>query len=160
MSGQLTQQELDERVAILRKFRTLLEQQRSKFREYLNVLENQHGKIEADDGEALAAHAELENQIVENIMSLQKVIVPMEHLYNTKGVLADKDSSVTKIQAELDNLRQQVLAQNERNRSLLQAHLDQVKLQLNTAGKLNPYFGKRSVYAERSSTGSIVSVVS
>ena len=37
--AELTQQELDERVALLRKFRSVLEQQRNKFQEYLTVLE-------------------------------------------------------------------------------------------------------------------------
>ena len=37
---ELTQQELDERVALLRKFRSLLEQQRNKFREYLRNKES------------------------------------------------------------------------------------------------------------------------
>ena len=37
----LSKEELDERVAILKRFRALLEQQRTKFREYLKVLESQ-----------------------------------------------------------------------------------------------------------------------
>ena len=35
--AEISQEELNERVAILRKFRSLLEQQREKFREYLKV---------------------------------------------------------------------------------------------------------------------------
>ena len=41
MENELTQAELDERVAILKRFRTLLEKQREKFQEYLKVLEKQ-----------------------------------------------------------------------------------------------------------------------
>lgn len=79
---QLTQEEIAERVAILKRFRTLLEQQRNKFQEYLHVLECQQGKIELEDGDALFAHAELEQQIVANISNLQKVIEPMQSMYN------------------------------------------------------------------------------
>ena len=43
---EISQAELDERVAILRKFRALLEQQRKKFQEYLAVLEKQEHSIE------------------------------------------------------------------------------------------------------------------
>ena len=39
---QLTQEELNERVEILKKLRALLEMQRNKFREYLKVLEQHH----------------------------------------------------------------------------------------------------------------------
>ena len=60
---EISQAELDERVAILRKFRALLEQQRKKFQEYLAVLEKQEHSIEEEDTEALVAHAELEQAI-------------------------------------------------------------------------------------------------
>ncbi|MBR3548799.1 MAG: flagellar biosynthesis protein FlgN, partial [Treponema sp.] len=77
----LSKEELDERVAILKRFRALLEQQRTKFREYLKVLESQEKRINAEDAESLLAHTELEKRIVKGIASLQKVIVPMQDLY-------------------------------------------------------------------------------
>ena len=46
---ELSAKELEERIAILRRFKSLLEQQRNKFQEYLTVLENQQNKIEKDD---------------------------------------------------------------------------------------------------------------
>ncbi|MBR7064567.1 MAG: flagellar biosynthesis protein FlgN, partial [Treponema sp.] len=58
--SELTQQEFEERVAILKRFRTLLEQQRNKFREYLNVLEKHQESILEENTEALVAHTELE----------------------------------------------------------------------------------------------------
>ena len=82
----LTQEEIDERIAILKRFRKLLEEQRNKFREYLDVLEKQQSAIEKGDTEAMLAHTELEQQIVANIGSLQKVITPIEKLYEAKGV--------------------------------------------------------------------------
>ena len=69
---ELTQAQIDERIAVLKRFRTLLEQQRNKFREYLHVLECQQNKIEEEDGDALVAHAELEQQIVSNIQICRK----------------------------------------------------------------------------------------
>lgn len=158
MAEELSQRELDERVAILKRFRALLEQQRSKFKEYLAVLESQHGKIEAEDEESLTVHAELGNQIVKNIASLQKVIVPMQRLYQSKGWLADSSKSVLRIQDELNVLREKVLVQNEKNRALLQSKMGQVRTQLNAISRLNPYFGNRSVYSERSATGNVISV--
>ena len=85
MEQKISKEELDERVAILKKFRMLLEQQRKKFQEYLKVLESQENKIAEEDSDSLIAHSELEAQIVQGIGSLQKVIVPMQELYNKSG---------------------------------------------------------------------------
>ena len=60
---ELTQEELNERVALLKKFRGLLEQQRAKFQEYLTVLEKQQDSISTENTDALLAHTELEQQI-------------------------------------------------------------------------------------------------
>ena len=81
---ELTQAEIDERTAILRRFRSLLEQQREKFREYLLVLESQSKVIQEENTESLLAHTELEQQIASHIISLQKVIKPMELMYQER----------------------------------------------------------------------------
>lgn len=152
----LSQEELDERVAVLRRFRSLLEQQRNKFREYLKVLESQQTKIEEDDGESLMAHAELETQIVANISSLQKVILPLQKLYEAGG--KDEKVGVEVLQSELADLQSKVLAQNEKNRNLLRVHMAQIREQLNTMAAMNPYRGRRSVYAPKEAVGAMVAV--
>ena len=146
----LAQQELDERVAILRRFRSLLEEQRNKFREYLRVLEKQQDKITEDDGDGLTAHAELETQILQSIAGLQKVIEPMQSLYQTVAgsISAADNASVARVQSDLESIQRQVLAQNEKNRKLLRAHINQIRAQLDTLMQNNPYRGRRSVYAE------------
>lgn len=156
------QQELEERIAILRRFRKLIEEQRNKFREYLLVLEKQQGTIETDNTEALIAHTELEQQIVAHIGSLQRVIVPMQRLYQAvsigPGFAADDTDQITKIQAELSTLQNSVLEQNEKNRKLLQTHIDQIKTQMYSVRAANPYRGKQSVYAEPSVRGNIIQI--
>lgn len=160
---QLSEQELEERVAILKRFRKLLEQQRNKFQEYLIVLENQQGKIEVQDSEAMLAHAELENQIVENIASLQKVIVPMEGMYNAVRnpngpvVPVSDESKIEQLQFDLAALQKKVLEQNKRNRTLLQQSMAQVRTQLTNMALCNPYRGRSSVYSEKGTVGSAVS---
>lgn len=149
---ELTKTEIDERVAILKRFKALLEQQRAKFREYLRVLESQQDKIELDDGDSLVAHAELEQQIVSNISCLQKVIEPMQSMYNAVSsgglISGDDKAGVQKMQAELSSLQEKVLAQNAKNRELLKNHIELIKEQLVNIKKSNPYVGKRSVYAQ------------
>lgn len=151
--GELSREELDERIAVLRRFRALLEQQRQKFRDYLVVLERQHEKIEADDTDALVAHTELENQIVASIGRLQKVIVPLRPIYE-KGAPSD---AIVQIQEDLDALQKKVLIQNERNRTLLQTRMRELRAQMSAFAAKNPYRGRRSVYAERP-VGNTVSI--
>lgn len=153
MESHLTQEELDERIAILKKFRQLLEQQRTKFQEYLSVLEAQESRIAEDDADALIAHSELEAQIVRGIGSLQKVIVPMQELYNSSHAASYNPAAavpVSCIQRDLERLHSQVLVQNERNRNLLKVHMTQLKKQI--AEFKNPYRALHSVYAQKSAS--------
>ncbi|MCR5725184.1 MAG: flagellar biosynthesis protein FlgN [Treponema sp.] len=150
---ELTQEELNERIAVLRRYRTLLEAQRNKFREYLMVLEKQEAKIEADDSEALEMHAQLENQIVANIAGLQKVILPIQRMYEKAGI-----EGAETMQAELQELQQRVLAQNEKNRSLLASRLTAIRTQMTDMRVMNPYRARRSIYAEKTAGGSMIAV--
>lgn len=152
---QITQEELNERIALLRKFKMVLMQQREKFRQYLEVLEKQETSIETENSETLLSHTELEQQVVANIMNLQKVIVPMSKLYKERGVNIE-DASVIAIQKDLDDLQKQVLAQNEKNRELLKSHIVQIRKQIATLK--NPYKVAHSVYAEKANVGNLVLV--
>ncbi|WP_027727971.1 hypothetical protein [Treponema sp. C6A8] len=153
---ELTQEELNERVAILRRFRTLLEQQRGKFREYLTVLEKQQDSISNENTEALLAHTELEQQVVKNLMNLQKVIVPMRQMYHSAAPSEEQDKEIYALQDELSSLQERVLAQNKINRDLLRVHLGQIKMQL--AGLKNPYRNLTSVYAQKQPVSQMVEV--
>lgn len=157
--AELTDEELNERVAILRRFRTLLEQQRSKFQEYLNVLEKQENAISAEDTNAIINHAELEQQVVAGIKNLQKVIVPMSEMYKSsaKNANSESDKSVESIQNELEKLQGKVLEQNQKNRELLKKHLVQIRSQIENFK--NPYRKNRSVYASaQNAHGSLIAV--
>ncbi|MBR6153401.1 MAG: flagellar biosynthesis protein FlgN [Treponema sp.] len=159
MVEQVSQEELNERIAILRRFRALLEQQRTKFREYLKVLEQQESKICEQDAQALIAHSELEAQIVRGIGSLQKVIGPMQKLYlsaKTSTYNPQDIIPIEKLQDDLTHLQTQVLAQNERNRQLLRTQLEDLKEQIATLR--NPYRKLNSVYAADPDSGNLIQV--
>jgi len=152
---EISAQELEERVALLKKFRSLLQQQRDKFREYLNVLEKQENSITTENADALLAHTELEQQVVSNIMNLQKVIVPMADLYRERGG-DQREESIANLQSDLSKLQNQVLAQNKKNRELLRSHIASIRTQI--ASFRNPYKNRRSIYAEKTGTGNMVAV--
>ena len=162
----LTQEEIDERIAILRRFRALLEQQRNKFREYLEVLEKQQTAIEKGDTEALLAHTELEQQIVANIGNLQKVITPMEKLYESKSAPIfgggggnsnnnEEAAFIPHLKTDLMKLQQEVLLRNRQNCDMLRSNMAEMKTRM--AMFRNPYKNSRSIYAN-SSTASLVNV--
>ena len=144
----ITQEELNERVAILKRFRSLLEQQRNKFREYLTVLEKQQDSINDENTEKLLAHTEIEQQVVQNLSNLQKVIVPMTKMYNSINGKTDA-LEISRIQNELSDLQAKVLKQNEINRELLRVHVDILRKQITNFK--NPYRNNRSVYANTQS---------
>lgn len=158
--AEISQEELNERVAILRRFRTLLEQQRGKFREYLTVLEKQQDSISSENTEALLAHTELEQQVVKNIINLQKVVVPMRQMYNSvragEAAASDDQKTIESLQQDLTDLQERVLAQNKINRELLKVHIGQIKIQL--AGLKNPYKNLHSVYAQKQPVSQMIEV--
>ncbi len=162
--AEISQEELNERVAILRRFRTLLEQQRGKFKEYLDVLEKQHKSISEENPESLIAHTELEQQVVRNIANLQKVIVPMANMYKSVAasgnVVSENDKkeaqSILQLQNELTDLQEKVLKQNEINRDLLRVHIESIRTQIQNFR--NPYRNARSVYAQPQKVASLVEV--
>ena len=155
---EITQEELNERVEILKKLRALLEMQRNKFREYLKVLEQQEHSIETENSEALIMHTELEQEVVKGIANLQKVIIPMSELYKSSsssdGNISDR--AVNELQKDLSTLQNKVLAQNEKNRELLRTHMTQIKTQIEQFK--NPYRNVKSVYAQKVTAGNFVEV--
>ena len=155
---EITQEELNERVEILKKLRALLEMQRNKFREYLKVLEQQEHYIETENSEALIMHTELEQEVVKGIANLQKVIIPMSELYKSSSSSDGNisDSAVNELQKDLSTLQNKVLAQNEKNRELLRTHMTQIKTQIEQFK--NPYRNVKSVYAQKVTAGNFVEV--
>lgn len=152
---ELSQEEIEQRVAILKRFKTLLIEQRKKFQEYLKVLELQENKIEQEDTESLLKHSQLETEIVASIGSLQKVIVPMQKLYNESKIASYNPQEaipIKNIQDDLRNLQSKVLQQNEKNRTLLKEHMSYLKEQI--MNFKNPCKNRSSIYASRATSGS------
>lgn len=146
---ELSSEELEQRVAVVRRFKSLLEQQKAKLIEYLDVLELQQKEIEAEDADAIMAHTRLEEQIVSNIGTLQKVIAPIEEMYasfSSAGLKAADLRSVAEVQADLSDLHCRIQQQSRHNRDLLRNHMEVLKQQL--TDMRNPFRNGRSVYAD------------
>ena len=151
-TAKLNDSEIAERVAVLKRFRSLLEQQRLKFREYLTVLEKQEKSISDENTDAVLQHTELEESIIAEIFTIQKVIDPLEYMYT--NICKNEHSDIPHLKTDLDDLQKRVLAQNKKNRELLQTHITGLRQQI--ASLKRPYAHKESIYASTARTAALV----
>ena len=143
----LNDSEIAERVAVLKRFRSLLEQQRLKFREYLKVLEQQEKSISDENTDAVLQHTELEESIIAEIFTIQKVIDPLEYMYTNICKNTDH-SDIPHLKTDLDDL------QNKKNRELLETHITGLRQQI--ASLKRPYAHKESIYAGTARTAALI----
>jgi len=156
---EISESELAQRVAVIKRFKELLIQQRERFRNYLAVLDRQQLLIGYGSADEITAHVELEEQIVADIFSIQKVIEPMEVMYNAVGGAAqgggaDADSDdlskfgtfitindVPALKATLEDLKTQAVVRSVRNRDLLSSRMEEINADIQTL-KNNPFISK------------------
>jgi len=77
-----TNEEIERRAAVFKRFRELLYEQYDKLQNYLLVLDNQKKSIENLNGAGISAQIELEEKLCSDIFSIQKCIGPMRALFN------------------------------------------------------------------------------
>ena len=163
--------ELAQRVAILRRFRTLLIQQRDRFRSYLEVLDKQQDIIESGNPEELLSHVELEEKIVADIFSIQKVIDPLEDMYHavisgfgpgrapgTETLRSEGADEVPSLKAALEDLKNEAVIRSTRNKELLSKRMVELRSEIKVL-RNNPYAAasRRSAYSE-GHTASLVDI--
>ncbi|GHT95819.1 hypothetical protein FACS1894141_5110 [Spirochaetia bacterium] len=159
---ELSPEEVQQRVAVLKRFRELLQAQRDRFKKYLEVLDSQKELIEhgrADDkvdGTAdgktddLMTHVELGEQILADIFSIQKVIDPLEALYNAaypdgSPNQADTPADVPSLKTALQGLKDEAVIRVARNKELLSKRMAETRSELKDL-RSNPFAARRSVY--------------
>jgi hypothetical protein len=136
-----------ERVALLRRFKELLIEQRRRFRNYIEVLDKQKNAIENGSVEDIQAHVDLDEKMTAGIISLQKTIEPMRSMYEA---VAGGDSEIPEISAVLENLKTETVKRIETNKNLLQKRMVSIRGELkNLRG--NPFTKRKSIYAENQS---------
>jgi hypothetical protein len=148
--------ELAQRVALLRRFRELLIRQKEHFQGYVAALEKQQAVIESGSAEELLAHVELEEQIVADIFSLQKVIDPLEDMYQAAIPFPPADD-VPALKSALENLKNQAATQSAHNRVLLSSRMAEIRAEI-TSLRNNPFASQaRSMY-QNSVSASLVDI--
>jgi len=161
--------ELAQRVAILKRFKILLSQQRERFKSYLDLLDKQQSVIESGNAEDLLTYVEIEEKIVADIFSIQKVIDPLEEMYNSvvsghdQSQLAAKlehtgnQEEVPSLKASLENLKNEAVMRSTKNKELLSKRMLQLRQEIKTL-RNNPYAASgRSAYSN-SNKASLIDV--
>jgi len=171
VNEEIDSKELAQRVAILKRFKTLLTQQRDRFRSYLDLLDKQQSVIEAGSAEELLAYVEIEEKIVTDIFSIQKVIDPLEEMYSTvisgghqtktpsklKNPASSHDE-VPSLKESLEKLQKEAVIRSAKNRELLSKRMLELRTEIK-ALRNNPYSAnrRRSGFGD-SNTASLVDI--
>jgi hypothetical protein len=134
---QLSQEEFGRRVAILKRFRALLVEQRDRFRAYLAELDRQKDVIETGSAEQLIAHVEFEEKIVADIFAIQKVIDPLDEMYRAAGGRPGKTDEVTDLKSALEGLKKEAAARSSRNQGILSRRMAEIREEIESL-RVNP----------------------
>ena len=155
MKKTLSRQEIDQRVAVLKRFKALLQEQRKKFSDYLVVLETQERSIHEENIDSLVHHTELEQSIIGDIFTIQKVIDPIEEMYRL-GMPDKDDTEVVRLKSDLNKLQSQVLDQNQKNRELLQSRMADLRQEMISINSNYSYTSK--AFAKQEAVSSLVDI--
>ena len=161
-TAELSSNELAQRVAVLKRFKILLGQQRDRFRNYLDLLDKQQNVIESGSAEDLLAYVEIEEKIVSDIFSIQKVIDPLEEMYysvvtgNTSATgAASTGDEVPDLKASLEKLRNEAVIRSTKNKELLSKRMVELRQEIKSL-RSNPYT-QRSGYGS-GNTASLIDI--
>ena len=168
-TADISSAELAQRVAILKRFKTLLSQQRERFRSYLNLLDKQQNVIESGSAEDLLTYVEIEEKIVADIFSIQKVIDPLEEMYN--AVVSDRNPAksllnaegsgaqeeVPSIKASLEILKSEAVIRSTKNKELLSKRMLELRQEIKTL-RNNPYAASGKSAYSNSNKASLVDI--
>jgi len=147
--------ELSRRIAIIKRFKELLKAQRDRFRTYLDSLDKQKDVIQNGTADDLLHYVDLEEKIVTDIFSIQKVIDPLEKMYSDavsephfghasteKRHNSDK-VEVTSLKDALKDLKAEALIRSERNKELLNQRMAEIRSEIKGL-RSNPYVRRKS----------------
>ena len=161
VKSELSSLEVERRVAILRRFRELLSQQRDRFYQYLDVLDKQKNVIESGSPDDLLVHVELEEKIISDIFAIQKVIDPLEEMYkahysasavrqlSSDRAKSEEISELPSLRSALEELRSEAVIRSEQNRELLALRMEELRKEMKTL-RANPYAIHRSAFSGES----------
>jgi len=154
MTMTLTKEEVEKRVALLKRLKVTLAQQREKFQTYMKVLDAEKASIEAEAVDNLRAQVQMEEELVVDIHAIQRVIDPLEAVLH-QAYQGSSDHEVTELRQSLDTLIHQVQEKSQENRSLLSRSMEAVSREI---VRLRPQVRGRNPYAAHRPGTSMVDI--
>ena len=136
--AEISPAELSQRVALLKRFKELLKAQRDRFHAYLTTLDRQHAIISGGTADDLLRHVELEEKIVEDIFSIQKVIKPLDEMYQAIKKEDKLEEEVINLKESLNGLKNEAIQRSGINRELLAKRMSELRSEIKIL-KNNPY---------------------
>lgn len=122
------EQELDQRIALLRRYRRMMELQRERFQDYLDLLDTREAAIRSNSYESLEDYAVREQQVVKGIMSVQDCLQPLAEMY--VRIFPEGSPDIDELVTRLDSLKHKVLARNAESLAFLKAQARKLKDEL------------------------------
>ncbi len=109
---------IEERVSVLRRLRERLIEQRSRFMQYLDMLDREYAARDQDaheqlEEQQLERQLTIEREIVGEIERFQRSIDPLETLY--RHAYPEQELEIPPLRSALQSVQQQVIARVERN---------------------------------------------
>lgn len=118
---------------IAKKIRTILLDQKSRLEEYLGVLEHEQDDLLKQDPDKLIEHIGIEKNIVSELSSLNKILEPLEVMYNESPY--KKDENLFEIKNKINLLTNKVKIKANINKEKLEIIIDNVKTELKNIKK-------------------------
>lgn len=120
--------DIDQRVAILKRYRRMLDLQREKLQGYLAVIDSREASLSVAGYERLEEYTVLEQEAVRSIVTVQRCLEPLKNLYLELNPEGDRD--IADMEQRLERLRVEVLARNSESRALLRGQAEALRLEL------------------------------
>lgn len=154
MTAMLTREEVERRVALLKRLKVTLSQQREKFVAYLKVLDAERSSIEGEAVDTLRAQVEMEEELVLDIHAIQKVIDPLEAVLH-QAYEGAVDEETLDLRSSLETLKVQVQEKSRENRGLLARSMEALQGEVL---RVRPQVRSRNPYAGTRGTSSLVDI--
>ena len=149
---QIGEAETSQREAVMKRLRELLRQQCKNYHKYITALEKQENLINTGGDifmEQLLASIDLEEQIFEDIISVQKVIDPLDDMY--RKLIPCQQDDVSALENKLEDLKNRAMILSTYNKELIQNCITEIHSKID-ALKNNPFISSRQAIYKNSNS--------